>query len=210
MLRSIVVVGSLVLGASVVVAQQDLVNQTQTLMKANGKNLGGVLSAMVKGERPYEQAAVDAALAQLDDTAKKLPTLFPASVKGLKADGDYYVVAEDLGEPCRVRRQDRELRQGGRRRQRQDQGSRQSEGHRSRHRQGMQRLPRSFPGQELVIAFCPSVAAPRSHVQSVGRGADTLISGPVVAKRIALIVHHCWSSGFRRLLGADAADNHRG
>uniref|UniRef100_Q07RM3 Cytochrome c, class II n=1 Tax=Rhodopseudomonas palustris (strain BisA53) TaxID=316055 RepID=Q07RM3_RHOP5 len=90
MLRSIVVVGSLVLGASVVVAQQDLVNQTQTLMKANGKNLGGVLSAMVKGERPYEQAAVDAALAQLDDTAKKLPTLFPESVKGLKADGDYY------------------------------------------------------------------------------------------------------------------------
>jgi len=90
MLRSIVVVGSLVLGASVVVAQQDLVNQTQTLMKTNGKNLAGVLVAMVKGEKPYDQVAVDAALAQLDDTAKKLPTLFPESVKGLKADGDYY------------------------------------------------------------------------------------------------------------------------
>jgi len=90
MLRSIIVVGSLVLGASVVVAQQDLVNQTQTLMKTNGKNLAGVLVAMVKGEKPYDQAAVDAALAQLDDTAKKLPTLFPESVKGLKADGDYY------------------------------------------------------------------------------------------------------------------------
>jgi cytochrome c556 len=90
MLRSIVVVGSLVLGASVVVAQQDVVNQTQTLMKGNGKNLAGVLSAMAKGEKPYDQAAVDAALAQLDDTAKKLPTLFPESVKGLKPDGDYY------------------------------------------------------------------------------------------------------------------------
>jgi cytochrome c556 len=89
MLRAIVVVGSLVLGASVVVAQQDVVNQTQTLMKGNGKNLGGVLSAMAKGEKPYDQAAVDAALAQLDDTAKKLPTLFPESIKGLKADGDY-------------------------------------------------------------------------------------------------------------------------
>jgi cytochrome c556 len=89
MLRSIVVVGSLVLGASVVVAQQDVVNQTQTLMKGNGKNLAGVLSAMAKGEKPYDQAAVDAALVQLDDTAKKLPTLFPESVKGLKADGDY-------------------------------------------------------------------------------------------------------------------------
>jgi cytochrome c556 len=90
MLRSIVVVGSLVLGTSVVVAQQDLVTQTQTLMKNNGKNLGGVLSAMAKGEKPYDQAAVDAALAQFEDTAKKLPTLFPETVKGLKPDGDYY------------------------------------------------------------------------------------------------------------------------
>jgi cytochrome c556 len=89
MLRAIVVVGSLVLGASVVVAQQDVVNQVQTLMKGNGKNLGGVLTPMLKGEKPYDQAAVDAALAQLDDTAKKLPTLFPEGSKGLKADGDY-------------------------------------------------------------------------------------------------------------------------
>jgi cytochrome c556 len=89
MLRAIVVVGSLVLGTSVVVAQQDVVNQVQTLMKGNGKNLGGVLTPMLKGEKPYDQAAVDAALAQLDDTAKKLPTLFPEGSKGLKADGDY-------------------------------------------------------------------------------------------------------------------------
>jgi cytochrome c556 len=47
------------------------------------------MAAMIKGEKPYDQAAVDAALAQLDDTANKLPTLFPESVKGLKADGDY-------------------------------------------------------------------------------------------------------------------------
>jgi cytochrome c556 len=58
-------------------------------MKGNGRNLGAVLTPMVKGDKPYDQAAVDAALAQFDDTAKKLPTLFPASVKGLKADGDY-------------------------------------------------------------------------------------------------------------------------
>ena len=58
-------------------------------MKNNGKNLGGVLSAMAKGEKPYDQAAIDAALTQLEDTAKKLPTLFPASLKGLKAEGDY-------------------------------------------------------------------------------------------------------------------------
>ena len=88
MIRTVVVVGTLLLGIGAVAAQQDLVKQAQTVMKGNGKN-AGIMAAMVKGEKPYDQAAVDAALAQLDDTAKKLPTLFPESIKGLKADGDY-------------------------------------------------------------------------------------------------------------------------
>jgi cytochrome c556 len=88
MMRTVVIVGTLLLGVGAVVAQQDLVNQNQTIMKSNGKN-AGALAAMVKGEKPYDQATVDAALTQLDDTAKKLPTMFPESVKGLKAAGDY-------------------------------------------------------------------------------------------------------------------------
>ncbi len=44
---------------------------------------------MVKGEKPYDQAAVDAALTAFEATAKKLPTLFPESIKGLKVEGDY-------------------------------------------------------------------------------------------------------------------------
>jgi cytochrome c556 len=87
-MRVVVVIGTLLLGAGAVMAQQDLVNQAQSVMKANGKNAGG-LAAMIKGEKPYDQATVDAALKQLEDTAKKLPTLFPASTKGLKPDGDY-------------------------------------------------------------------------------------------------------------------------
>jgi cytochrome c556 len=89
MMRTVVVVGTLLLGMGAVVAQQDLVTQAQNTMKANGKNLGGVLSPMFKGEKPYDQAAVDAALTQLDDTGKKLPTLFPASLKDGKWEGDY-------------------------------------------------------------------------------------------------------------------------
>ena len=89
MLRTVVVVGTLLLGVSAVVAQQDLVTQAQNTMKANGRNLGGVLSPMFKGEKPYDQAAVDTALTQLDDTAKKLPTLFPASLKDAKWEGDF-------------------------------------------------------------------------------------------------------------------------
>lgn len=89
MKRSFLVAAALLLGVGAVAAQQELVNQGQTLMKANGKNLAGVLSATAKGDKPYDQAAIDAALAQLDETAKKLPTLYPDSVKGLKLDGDY-------------------------------------------------------------------------------------------------------------------------
>lgn len=88
MMRTVALVGALLLGVGAVAAQADLVKHAQTFMKGNGKN-AGALSAMVKGEKPYDQAAVDAAMAQFEDTAGKFPTLFPDSIKGLKADGDY-------------------------------------------------------------------------------------------------------------------------
>jgi cytochrome c556 len=88
MIRTVVIAGTLLLGVGAVMAQGDQVKQTQTVMKGNGKN-AGALAAMIKGEKPYDQATVDAALAQFNDTAKKLPTLFPASLKGAKFDGDY-------------------------------------------------------------------------------------------------------------------------
>ena len=88
MKRSILVAGTLLLSLGGVMAEPDQVKDTQTIMKGNGKN-AGALSAMVKGEKPYDQATVDAALAQFDDTAKKLPTLFPVSIKGKSFEGDY-------------------------------------------------------------------------------------------------------------------------
>ena len=88
MKRIVVVAAVLAFGAGAVVAQQDQVKRTQAMMKDNGKN-AGALSAMVKGEKPYDQSTVNAALAQFEDTAKNLPTLFPASMKGVKLEGDY-------------------------------------------------------------------------------------------------------------------------
>jgi cytochrome c556 len=93
MKRTVVIVGTLLLCVGAVAAQQDQVKQTQTMMKGNGKN-AGALAAMVKGEKPYDQATVDAALAQFADTAKKLPTLFPDSIKGMQPDGDYLISAK--------------------------------------------------------------------------------------------------------------------
>jgi cytochrome c556 len=89
MKRALLVVGALLLGVGAVSAQQEIVKERQTLMKSNGRALGGTLSAMAKGDKPYDQAAVEAALTVLEETAKKLPTLFPDSTKGLKAEGDY-------------------------------------------------------------------------------------------------------------------------
>lgn len=90
MKRVVVVAGVLLLSVGAVVAAQDVAKQTQAQMKATGKALGGTLSPMAKGEKPYDQAAVDEALKTLEETAKKLPTMFPDSSKGVKLDGDYH------------------------------------------------------------------------------------------------------------------------
>src|ERR1700743_2075127 len=87
MLRTVVIAGALLIGIGAVMAQ-DAVKDAQAVMKGNGKN-AGALGAMVKGEKPYDQAAVDTAFAQFADTAKALPTLYPESVKGMKFEGDY-------------------------------------------------------------------------------------------------------------------------
>jgi cytochrome c556 len=90
MKRSLVIVAAVMLiGNGTVIAQQDLITQGQMLMKSNGRNMGAVLGAMAKGDKPFDQAAVDAALAQLEDTAKQLPTLYPDSTKGMQPTGDF-------------------------------------------------------------------------------------------------------------------------
>jgi cytochrome c556 len=88
MRRTVVIAGAWLLAAGAVMAQHDQLKETQAMMKGNGKNAGALL-AMAKGEKPYDQATVDAALTQFDNTAKKLPTLFPASLKGRTFEGDY-------------------------------------------------------------------------------------------------------------------------
>jgi len=73
------------LGASAVLATPE----GSALMKTNGKALATVLLPTMKGDKPYVQADIDAALATLADTAAKLPTLYPDSAKGAAATGDY-------------------------------------------------------------------------------------------------------------------------
>jgi len=81
MKRIVIAVGALLLGAGVVMAQQDVAVQQQNLMKTQGKSMYGVMLKMVKGEIPYDQAAVTAAITELEAQVTKIPTVFTPNPK---------------------------------------------------------------------------------------------------------------------------------
>jgi cytochrome c556 len=92
MYRIIVLTGTLLLGAGVALAQnpQEQVDKTQLAMKSNLTS-AITLSDIVRDKKPYDKAAVDKALAELDDVAKRFPSLFPETIKGLKpTKGEYH------------------------------------------------------------------------------------------------------------------------
>jgi cytochrome c556 len=81
MARMIVVAGTLLLGIGAAIAQQDIAVKQDNLMRAQAKSLYGVILKMTKGEIPYDQAAVDAALADLELTVPTIPTVFATNPK---------------------------------------------------------------------------------------------------------------------------------
>jgi cytochrome c556 len=81
MIRTVVVLGTLLLGAGAVMAQQDIAVQQDNLMRTQGKSMYGVLAKTVKGEIPYDQAAVDTAVTQLEETVGKIAGVFTPNPK---------------------------------------------------------------------------------------------------------------------------------
>jgi cytochrome c556 len=81
MKRIVVAMGTLLLATGVVVAQQEVAVQQQNQMKAQGKSMYGVLLKTVKGETPYDQAAVNTALNELEASVGKIPTVFATNPK---------------------------------------------------------------------------------------------------------------------------------
>ena len=81
MIRTAVVLGTLLLGAGAVMAQQDIAVQQDNLMRTQGKSMYGVLAKTVKGEIPYDKAAVDTAITQLEETVGKIATVFTPNPK---------------------------------------------------------------------------------------------------------------------------------
>jgi cytochrome c556 len=76
------ILAALAVGLSVgaAIAQQDPVITRENLMKENNKHAIAVVR-MMRGQAPFDAAAVDAAFAQWADTAQKLPSLFPDNSK---------------------------------------------------------------------------------------------------------------------------------
>ena len=76
--------------ASQVAAQSDPVEARRAEMKAMSQYIYRSLNRMQRGQDPYNQAQVDAALAQFVASTQKLPTLFPpGSVSGTKPGEDF-------------------------------------------------------------------------------------------------------------------------
>jgi cytochrome c556 len=81
MIRMIVVAGALLLGVGAATAQQDVAVKQDNLMRAQAKSLYTVMLKMVKGEVPYDQAAVDAAIAQLGASVPTIADVFATNPK---------------------------------------------------------------------------------------------------------------------------------
>jgi cytochrome c556 len=81
MLRTVVVVGTLLLGVGAVMAQQEIAVQQDNLMRGQAKSLYDVMLKMVKGDIPYNQAAVDNAIKELEESVPKIATVFATNPK---------------------------------------------------------------------------------------------------------------------------------
>ena len=89
MKRALVVVGALLLGSSAVMADQKLAVEQDNFMRSIGKAVYVTMLKMGKGDLPYDQKQVDAALAQLETDVPKIPTVFKGNPKEQVVNATY-------------------------------------------------------------------------------------------------------------------------
>jgi cytochrome c556 len=80
MIRPLLAVATLVIGATVVLAQQNPIEARKNLMKANGAQ-ARVGAAMAKGEAPFDLAKAKAIFVTYQEAANKMANLFPENSK---------------------------------------------------------------------------------------------------------------------------------
>jgi cytochrome c556 len=89
MKRTAIAMGALLLGVGAAMAQQEIAVKQDNLMRAQAKSLYTVMLKMTKGEVPYNQAAVDAAIAQLAESVPTIPSVFATNPKQDVVDATY-------------------------------------------------------------------------------------------------------------------------
>jgi cytochrome c556 len=81
MIRTLIVIAALAVGVQSAVPQNlDVIKQRKETMKKNGDAAGEAVK-MMKGEKPFDLAAAQAALKTMADVAAKMPALFPDDAK---------------------------------------------------------------------------------------------------------------------------------
>jgi cytochrome c556 len=80
MIRTVLAVAAVALGATIVVAQQDPIAARKAIMKANGEQ-ARIGTQMVRGEAPFDLAKAKAIFVTYQDAATKMPSLFPDNSK---------------------------------------------------------------------------------------------------------------------------------
>jgi cytochrome c556 len=89
MMRSVLVAAAILLGVTAVSAQQDIAEQQDKLMKTLARPMYGVLGRTVRGQSAYDQAAIDAALVQLEESVGKIANVFATNPKEDVFGADY-------------------------------------------------------------------------------------------------------------------------
>lgn len=89
MKRTMIVAGTLLLGAGAVMAQQEVAVRQDNLMRSQAKSLYTVILKTTKGDVPYNQKAVDEAIANLEADVAKIARTFEVNPKQDVVDATY-------------------------------------------------------------------------------------------------------------------------
>jgi cytochrome c556 len=77
MLRTVLAATALLAGVTVLLAQSDPIAQRKELMKSNAGHAKNI-TAMVKGEQPFDAAKATEAFTTWGQNAQRIPSLFPS------------------------------------------------------------------------------------------------------------------------------------
>lgn len=89
MIRAVLVVAIVILGATAALAQSSPLEQRNALMGSVWRDGWRSITRMVRGQEPYDQAKVDAGFAKLNEIAPKLPPLWPPGSEGVAPNANF-------------------------------------------------------------------------------------------------------------------------